>query len=160
MPDRSSTAAPGLRANTSPSHGLHLILDVTRQSTFLIVLITIVVAAAGCNINHERVRFTFDNRTDSLICYYLNPEGAEAGRCNQKIKPLAKTAWEPGCGYGAHPERLPLTVILTVAERGRRIYDRMAECQVWQNSDRTFVIEKHGTEFVVADGLPDGPPNR
>jgi len=125
-----------------------------RQSTFLIVLITILVAATGCFLDRAEVRFTFDNRTDSLICYYLGPGAAAAGQCDQEIKPLAKTAWRPGCGYGAHPEKLPLAVILTVAEGGRRIYDRTAECRVWQDSDRTFTIEQRGDEFLVTDSLP------
>ena len=124
-------------------------------------LVGVALIAAGCWLvpKHESVKLTFDNRTDSLLCYHLSEESASFGGCNQKIQPMATTASEPGCGYGAGAEKLPLTVILRVRDQGRRIYDRTEECRVWQDSDRIFVIEREGDEFIVTDSLPDGSPD-
>lgn len=128
---------------------------------FTICLLGLALLAAACWIvpKHESVKLTFDNRTDSLICNHLSEESAVFGSCNQKIEPMATTASQPGCGYGAGAEKLSLTVILRVEEEGRQIYERTEECQTWQASDGTFVIEQRGDEFVVTDPLTEAAPS-
>jgi hypothetical protein len=121
---------------------------------WIVPLISTILVSSGCGPNHEEVRLTFDNHTDSPLCFYRYPEDI-AGGCRQEVEPLTNTAWRPGCGYGEEADRAPLTVLLTVREGGRQIYNRTAECRVWQNSDRKFVIERRGDEFVVTDSLPD-----
>lgn len=125
----------------------------------LLGCIIIFAALTACWLKSEDVRFTFDNRTDSLLCYYLSPEAASSARRLQEVKPLAETAWTPGCGSGPGVEKNPITVVLTVKQGGRQIYNRTAECRVWQNSDRTFVIEQEGDEFIVTDSLQDASPS-
>lgn len=132
-----------------------------RFMTLTACLVAVGLTAAACWIipKHESVKLTFDNRTDSLICFLLTEEGAAAGACGQEIKPMTTASWEPGCGYGQGAEKLSLTVILSVREGGRRIYDRTAECRVWQDSDGVFVIEQDGDDFVVTDPLADTTPS-
>lgn len=139
--------------------------DATRRicwrAVFIALLMGIGAISAACwmNLNHEEVRLTFDNRTESLLCYSPSPEDASAARCSQELRPLAQTAWRPGCGYGEHADELPLTVILTVREGGRLIYQRTEECRIWQASDGKFVIEQRGDDFVVTDPLTGTTPS-
>jgi hypothetical protein len=128
---------------------------IMRRGAFITLWIVILAASTACWLKSEDVHFTFDNRTDSLLCYYLSPEAASAARCQQEVGPQAETAWTPGCGSGPGVEKNPITVVLTVKQGGRQIYNRTAECRVWQDSDRTFVIEQRGDELVVTDSLPD-----
>ena len=134
----------------------------TRRYTALTAFfVGIVAVSAACKLvpNHESVEFTFDNRTDSFLCYYLSSEGASAAQCRQELEPQAKTTFEPGCGDGQEADQIPLTVVLTVKEGGRQIYDRTEECRLWQRSDGLFVIEKPGDEFIVTDSLPNAEPS-
>src|SRR5436309_215128 len=122
------------------------------RSLAVALLATSVAISTGC-FDGEYVDFTFDNRTDARICYYLSSEGAADAHCNQEIKPFARTSWRPRCAYGSEAEKVPVTVILTVADGGRRIYDQTLRCRAWQNSDATFVIEKQGDQFYVSDPI-------
>jgi hypothetical protein len=36
-------------------------------------------------------------------------------------------------------------------EDGREIYDKTATCGAWLDTDRTFVIERPGQDFIVTD---------
>ncbi len=132
---------------------------ILRRGVFITLCIVIFVASTACSLSNEDVLFTFDNRTDSLLCYAPSPEGASDPRCLQEVKPRAETAWRPGCGSGPGVKKNLITVVLTVKQGGRQIYNRTAECRVWQDSDRTFVIEQEGEEFIVTDSLPDGSPD-
>ncbi len=125
---------------------------------FIALIVGVVAVSTACWLNSEDVLFTFDNRTDSPLCYDLSPEDASGGRCSQEVKPLAETAWHPGCGSGPGVKKNPITVVLTIKQGGRQIYNRTAECRVWQDSDRTFVIEQRGGDFVVTDPFTDAPP--
>lgn len=118
-------------------------------------LIGMLLIGTGCSSNHETVQFEIDNQTDSLVCLYPSRPDAAGGRCLKEAEPGRKKAWGLGCAYGKEADKAPLTIVMTVKERGRRIYDRTEECRVWQNSERTFVIEQRGEEFVVVDPLPD-----
>ena len=132
---------------------------IMRRGVFITLWIVILAVSTACWLNNEDVLFTFDNRTDSLLCYAPSPEGASDPRCLQEVKPRAETAWRPGCGSGPGVKKNPITVVLTVKQGGRHIYNRTAECRVWQDSDRTFVIEERGGDFVVTDPFTDAPPS-
>jgi len=105
--------------------------------------------------DHEEVDFTFDNRTDALVCFERSEKGVAEGGCPQKIKPMAETSGRIGCGYGSGADEISLTIILIAAEGERRIYNRTEECRVWQKSTRTIVINRRGDNFVVTDSLSD-----
>ena len=130
-----------------------------RYAVLMALLVGVVAVSTACWLNREEVKFTFDNRTDSPLCYEPSPEDASDGRCLQEVRPLAETTWRPGCGYGEDADQIPVTVVLTVKEGGRQIYQRTQECRVWQASDGTFVIEQQGDEFVVTDSLSDAIPS-
>ena len=123
-------------------------------SVFIALLIAIFAVSTACWLKHESVQFTFDNRTGSLLCSYPSQPDASSARCLSEIDPLAETTLGRGCGDGPGAEKARIPVILTVKQGGRQIYNRTAECRVWQDSDRTFVIEQRGDEFVVTDSLP------
>ena len=127
---------------------------IMRRGLFITLCIVIFVASTACFLKNVDVQFTFDNRTGSLLCSYRSPGLASSGRCLNDIDTLAETAWIVGCGDGPGVEKNPITVVLTVKQGGRQIYNRTAECRVWQDSDRIFVIEQRGDEFVVTDSLP------
>jgi len=125
------------------------------HAVFIALLIGIGAVSAACWMNHEEVKLTFDNRTEAVLCFYLSPEEASTADCSAEVKPQATTAWLPGCGYGPDADKIPLTVVLTVKEGGRQIYQRTEECRTWQASDRKFVIEQRGDDFVATDPLAD-----
>jgi hypothetical protein len=116
---------------------------------------SIAVLAACSSFDHEGVDLAFDNRTDSLLCFEQTAEGAAAGGCPQKIKPMSVTSGRVGCGYGEGADQIPLTVILIVAEGERGIFARTAECRAWQGSNREFTIEQRDGDFFVTSPLPD-----
>ncbi len=125
----------------------------SRYGVFIALLVGVVAVSTACWINREEVKFIFDNRTDSLLCYYLSPEAASSARCPQEVGPRAETTWRPGCGYGEDADKIQVTVVLTVKEGGRQIYNRTDACRIWQESDGTFAIEQRRGAFVVADSL-------
>jgi hypothetical protein len=115
------------------------------------------VCAACSSLNHESVQFRVDNRTESVVCLYPSVPDAAGGRCLMEVKPGTDAGWGLGCAYGKNADEAPVTVAITVKEGGRPIYDRTAECLVWQRSERRFIIEQRGDEFVVTDPLPKEP---
>jgi len=132
---------------------------ILRRGVFITLCIVIFVASTACFLKNVDVQFTFDNRTGSLLCYYSSPEVASTGRCLNEVDTLAETTYIDGCGDGSGVEKNPISVILTVKQGGRQIYNRTAECRVWQDSDRTFVIEQRGADFVVTDPFTGAPPS-
>jgi hypothetical protein len=127
------------------------------QCAFLIALLVGVVAVSSAC--HEEVEFTFDNRTDALLCFDSSAKDASEAECSAEVRPLKKTTWVPGCGYGTEADKIPLTVVLTVKEGGRQIYQRTEECRIWQKSSRKFIIEQRGEDFVVTDPLTGTTPS-
>ena len=134
--------------------------SILRRGVFITLWIVILAVSTACWLNNEDVHFALDNRTDSLLCYYLSPEAASAARCQQEVGQQAETAWTPGCGSGPGVKKNPITVVLTIKQGGRQIYNRTAECGAWQDSDRTFVIEQRGDDFVVSDPFTNSLPSR
>ena len=117
------------------------------------------VLSAACGFFGDEVEFTFDNRTDSAICYYPSDPDALAATCLQEAKPQSTTVWIPGCGDGPGAVGNSITVVLTVKEGARQIYTRTEECGTWNDTDRTFVIEKRGDDFLVIDPFVDATPS-
>lgn len=126
----------------------------SRRSSFVAFLLGATLLSA-CWLNSEDVKFSIDNRTDSVLCAYPTHEDASAGRCKNEVEPKSSKPWLLGCGDGPGADTIPVTVVLTAKEGEHRIYERTAECRVWQASGRTFVIERRGDEFVITDPLED-----
>lgn len=117
-------------------------------------LLIVIVVGLGCG--PASVLFTFDNRTDAVLCEYRAPNPAAAARCSAELEPRAETEWERGCAGDAN---IPITVIIAVKQGGDQIYRRTATCGEWLDTDRRFVIEQEGDEFIVTDSLPDSAPS-
>jgi hypothetical protein len=60
-----------------------------RRCFFIAFLIVIFAVSTACVLKHESVQFTFDNRTDSFLCFLLSEQGAAAGACGQEIERMA-----------------------------------------------------------------------
>lgn len=116
----------------------------------LATLAPLTVVVVGCG--PADVGFTFDNRTDAALCYYTSLGDAELAECNQELEPRAETDWGQDCDNDSNR---PITVVITVKQGGYQIYNRTASCGEWHDTDRRFVIEQEGDEFIVTDSLPD-----
>jgi hypothetical protein len=130
----------------------------------LATVVALTVLVAGCSsfpFYSKEVAFTFDNRTDVVLCYFPSPQDAAGARCLQELKPRAKTHWLPGCGRGTKDEvdSNPITVVITVKKDGREIYIGRASCGEWNHTKRRFVIEQQGEEFLVTDSLTSSTPS-
>ncbi|MEX1255464.1 MAG: hypothetical protein WEE64_14090 [Dehalococcoidia bacterium] len=108
------------------------------------------VVLAGCG--PASILFTFENRTDAALCYYLSRGDAELAECNQELGPRDETKWGTDCD---NRNNRRIQVMVTVKQDGREIYDRPATCGEWNDTDRRFIIEQEGDEFIVTDSLPD-----
>ena len=117
----------------------------------LLVLLGILGSCLGPP--RERVDLTFVNATESLLCYYPSSTDAAGSDTCPEVKPSARTVWRPSCGH-QDTDKVPLTVVLTIAPNGRVIYDRTAACGEWRRAYATFIIEQRGDQFVVTDSLP------
>jgi hypothetical protein len=127
-----------------------------RYSAILMLIIGTAVVSAACFLYSADVQFGFDNRTDSTLCLFPSPEDAATGRCLNGLKPedydRKRTV---GCGDGPHADSALVSVVITVDPRGHEIYSRTEECRLWNDSDRRFIIEQRGDDFVVTDPLPE-----
>jgi hypothetical protein len=116
-----------------------------------VVAASVLVLIVGCGLlpSQPSVEFSFDNRSGSVLCWDPSVEDAATARCLAEVEPQAVTKWSPGCGYGNRPQEAPITVVLTVKESGQRIYNRTASCEAWLDTDRKFIIEQKGGDFIV-----------
>src|SRR5438552_1981666 len=112
------------------------------------------MASLACSFKTDRVQLTFDNRTNSRLCYYPSSEDAAIPNCDAPIRPMDKTGYGPGCGYGSSDEieANPLTVIITQGKGGPNIYNKTATCRTWKDSNRTLVIEQDDAKLLVTGG--------
>jgi len=134
--------------------------DQVRRPLLMTLFCGIVTGSVACFLYSADVQFTFDNRTGSLLCLYASPEDASTGRCLNELEARDHDRkLIVGCGDGPQADSAPISVIMTVGPGGREIYNRTAECQVWQDLDRAFVIEQRGDEFSVTGPLPGVSPN-
>ena len=123
-------------------------------STVLIVLLVGITAFSVACFYQENIEGTFENRTDSVLCaYYDYADNAYTGGCPRELKPHTSADWFFECGDSRGAEKFSITVVLTVKQGGRQIYQRTEECRVWQASGGKFVIEQRGEDFVVTDYL-------
>lgn len=120
----------------------------------LAIAVPLSVIVAGCG--PADVLFTFDNRTDAVLCEYPSPQDAAGARCLAKLEPRTETDWGRDCDG---LESRPVTVIITIKQGGRQIYDRTASCGQWHDTERRFVIEQQGGEFIVTDSLTASTPS-
>jgi len=110
-------------------------------------MLSILILGSACNpFFPQDVRFTFDNRTDDLLCYYPAPESLVEGRCLQELSPQDETAWAPDCdGDGNRP----ITVIIALRGSSHDIFRSTESCAEWHDTNRKFTIEETGAGFVV-----------
>jgi hypothetical protein len=151
---------PQIASCTGAAQAVSSAKGAARWTPQRVALMALLVSAAllspACWVfQEETFDLTFDNRSDSVLCYYPYPEVASAARCSAEVKPLAETTWLAECGDGPGARGNRITVILTVKEGGRQIYQRTEECRTWQASHGTFVIEQQGDAFIVTDRLGD-----
>jgi hypothetical protein len=111
--------------------------------TLSVLALALLVLGTG----NKEVSFDFDNQTDFLICYHATPD--VSADCN-KIEAERTKRWSPGCGA-----EQSLFVTLTLAEGGLKIYGGTQTCSGWNVTDRRFIIEQVGDEFVVTDPFGD-----
>jgi hypothetical protein len=67
-----------------------------------------------------------------------------------ELDPQDETKWGRDCD---NDEDRAITMIITVKDSGEQLYRRTASCGRWNETNRTFVIEQTGGEFVVSDGI-------
>ena|SRR5436190_1608600 len=120
----------------------------------LCVVTLFLLALVACIDQGEKIKFAFENQTNSAVCYYSSNDQPAAGPCSE-VEPQATTIWVSECGYGAGAEELPFTAVLTLGSGGREIYRRTNSCKTWQNSGGRVIIGQRDGEFVVTDNLPE-----
>jgi hypothetical protein len=124
----------------------------------LTLLVQLAILAAGCSwmpvFSGEAV-FNFENRTDSALCIYPSSGDASSARCLLELGPRSEITSGRDCGGGTsgQVDARTVTVIITVKQDGREIYHRTATCGEWNDTDRRFVIEQRGDDFIVTDSL-------
>lgn len=113
----------------------------------------LIVLAAAC-LGDTVVELTYVNNSNVELCEHSSLFGPQTSfSCNAPVKASGRTRWRPECGNA--PESNELTVVLTVRDGGRQIYNRTATCQEWIDSGAEINIEEDGGEFIVSDSLPD-----
>lgn len=122
------------------------------------LFIGVLSVLAACIKSDPEVSFTFDNKTDSLLCYFPNSGLARGGFCEADIQPHEKRAWGQECGPH-DPDSTEAAVVLTVGPRGQVIYHKAATCKQWNDANAKITIEQRGDQFVVTDSLPGATPS-
>ena len=126
------------------------------RSVFIALLLGSIIVFAACWLNDNDVKLTFVNSSDSLLCFNLSSTGAAKVDFCDEVEPRGTSVWRPGC---SRPGEEPITVVLTVGQGRREIYNRTATCNEWKDALATFIIKQSGDDFVVSDSLPDGLPS-
>jgi hypothetical protein len=106
------------------------------------LLAVAVLLLAACD--GPKISLTFENRTESLICYYQS-ETAESvtGSCT-KIQPNETVTREVSCSGDEE-----IRVIITDGEDGEVHYRRKLTCPIWDGA--TITIGHDGSKFTVTD---------
>ena len=120
------------------------------------LLLGCVIVFAACWLSENRVKMTFVNDSDALLCFNLSSAEAARGDSCGEVKSRRTSVWRPGCSPSGSE---PLTVVLSLGQGGREIYNRTATCNEWEASGAKFTIEQRGDEFVVTESLPDSTPS-
>jgi hypothetical protein len=111
------------------------------------VLLILGIAMASCG--PASVSFTFDNRTDAVLCAYPHPDDAATARCLVEVQPQSKGHSGRDCD-DRNDRRV--RVLLVVKDSRSVIYDRTASCGEW-NGHGTVVIQQDGPALTVTDQL-------
>src|SRR3990172_11023868 len=90
-----------------------------------------VIVFAACWLSENRVKMTFVNDSDALLCFNLSSPAAARGDTCGEVKPRGTSVWRPECGQAGQQ---PLTVVLSLGPGGREIYNRTATCNEWEAS--------------------------
>ena len=122
--------------------------EFTRSVLGALLVISVIVFAA-C-LQEPTVKLTFANESDSRLCYYPSPADAASDDFCAEVKARGKTVWRPECGAAG---KQPMTVVLTLSQGGREVYNQTATCDEWRDSGGRILIEQHGNELVVTDNL-------
>jgi hypothetical protein len=128
---------------------------VMRWIVAAFLLLGFVIVFSACGIDGHIIKLTFVNESDSRLCFNLSSADAARGDSCNEVKPRGTSDWRPECA-----SEQPLTVVLSVREGGREIYNRTATCNEWEASGAKFTIEQRGGDFVVTDPLPDAAPSQ
>ena len=126
------------------------------RSVLVASLLGSTIVFSACWVNENEVKLTFVNESDVGLCFNLSSSSAATGDFCGEVKPRGTTAWIPGCSPSG--DQL-ITVVLTVGQGGREIYNRTATCNEWEDALATFIIKQRGDELVVTDSLPDATPS-
>jgi hypothetical protein len=125
------------------------------RSILVASLLGCIIVFTACWLRENRVKMTFVNKSDELLCFDLSSADAASGDTCSEIKGRDTTVWRPGCSPSGNQ---PLTVVLTVGQGGPEVYNRTATCNEWKESGAKFTIQQRGDEFVVTDPLADATP--
>src|SRR3990172_13060976 len=106
------------------------------SGAFSVLLLSIGFSLMFSACEPGEVRFKFDNRTESVLCYYPFPEEAATRDCSAAVSANDVTRWNPECA----PQQ-EIAAILTVRETNEQIYSRTMTCRDWRTTNRIFVIE-------------------
>ena len=120
------------------------------------LLLGCVIVFAACWLSENRVKLSFVNDSDELLCFNLSSADAAGGDYCDEVRPRRTSVWRPECSPSGNQ---PLTVVLSLGPGGREVYNRTATCNEWEASGAKFTIEQRGDEFVVTDSLPDSTPS-
>lgn len=131
-----------------------MMLRTARTVMVGIAAFAIVAVAGGCWLKTESVTLTFANRTDTTLCHYGSEEGLSASRCRNVIPANHDQSYRLGCGDGPNADKNHLTVIVAEKQTGLVLFRRTEECAVWQDSERTLLIESDGGSYEVSGGPP------
>lgn len=121
------------------------------RSIIIALLLGSALVLGACLPDSEQVKLSFENNSDSELCFNLTK--VSRGYCDE-VEARGTTVWRPECHL-----KQALTIVLSVAEGRREIYNRTATCEEWIASGAKFTIEQRGGELVVTDSLPDASPS-
>ena len=124
------------------------------RSILIALLLGCIIIFAAC-VREDTVKMTFVNESDALLCFNLSSAAAARGEYCDEIKPLATSVWRPECSWSGEQRH---TIVLSLGQGGREVYNRTATCNEWEESGAKFTIEQRGDELVVTDSLPDATP--
>src|SRR3990172_13168357 len=90
-----------------------------------------VIVFVACWLSENRVKMTFVNDSDALLCFNLSSAEAARGDSCGEVKSRGTSVWRPGCSPSGSE---PLTVVLSLGPGGREVYNRTATCDEWEAS--------------------------
>ena len=133
------------------------ILHATDRAQRCLIALPLALVLVLLACGPASVSFTFDNRTGSALCEYRSRREANSAMCLAEIRPRVEAKWGRDCDG---QDGRPISMVIVVKESRKEIYNRTASCGEWDDTDRKFVIEQSGGQFVVTDSLAGPAPSR